>query len=56
MTAGPGPSDHGGTVPAIELREVTREYRRPRTSLTTPPPVVHAVRSVSLRIESGELK
>ena len=39
---------------AIELRDVSREYRRPRTSLFAPPPVVHAVRSVTLQVAAGE--
>ena len=40
--------------PAIRLREVTREFRRQRTSLFTPAPVVHALRGVSLDIAPGE--
>ena len=39
---------------AVELRGVHREFRRPRTSLREKPPVVHAVRDVSLQIERGE--
>ncbi|HLS46784.1 MAG TPA: ATP-binding cassette domain-containing protein [Ornithinicoccus sp.] len=41
-------------APAISLRAVNREFRRPRTSLRTPPPVVHAVRDVTLDIQPGE--
>ena len=40
--------------PAIELREVCRDFRRPRTSLREAPPVVHAVRDVSLTVARGE--
>lgn len=39
---------------AIELRSVHREFRRPRTSLRQAPPVVHAVRDVTLTIGRGE--
>lgn len=41
-------------TPAIELREVCRDFRRPRTSLREAPPVVRAVRDVSLTIGRGE--
>ncbi|MFZ5872635.1 MAG: ATP-binding cassette domain-containing protein [Actinomycetota bacterium] len=41
-------------VPAIRLRDVTRVYRRPRTSLRHPSPPVHALRGVSLEIPAGE--
>jgi peptide/nickel transport system ATP-binding protein len=51
----PTPDERAGaTPPAIELRDVSRVYRRPRTSLFSPPPVVHAVRSVTLRVAPGE--
>ncbi|WP_131105882.1 ATP-binding cassette domain-containing protein [Ornithinimicrobium sufpigmenti] len=50
-TRGPGPR---AAAPAVELRGVDRQYRRPRTSLRESPPVVHAVRDVSLSIERGE--
>ena len=43
-----------GREVAISLRGVNREFRRPRTSLTRPPAVVHAVRDVSLDIPAGE--
>ncbi|MDQ3526867.1 MAG: ATP-binding cassette domain-containing protein, partial [Actinomycetota bacterium] len=36
------------------MRAVSREFRRPRTSLTQAPPVVHAVHDVSLEIAAGE--
>ena len=39
---------------AIELRGVTRDFRRRRTSLTTPAPVVRAVDDVSLTVARGE--
>lgn len=39
---------------AILAREVTRIYRRPRTSLTRPGPVVHALRGVSFDVAPGE--
>ncbi|WP_122262679.1 ATP-binding cassette domain-containing protein [Ornithinimicrobium cerasi] len=44
----------GPPGPAIELRGVSRDFRRRRTSLSTPPPVVHAVRDVSLSVARGE--
>ncbi len=45
---------NGNGVPAIRLHEVTRDYRRPRTSITTPGPVVHALRGVSLQVQRGQ--
>ncbi|QDO87335.1 ABC transporter ATP-binding protein [Ornithinimicrobium ciconiae] len=42
-----------GREVAISLRGVHREFRRPRTSLTRPGAVVHAVRDVSLEIPAG---
>jgi peptide/nickel transport system ATP-binding protein len=39
---------------AIELRGVSRDFRRRRTSLRTPAPVVRAVRDVSLTVARGE--
>ncbi len=38
----------------IEVIDVTRDYRRPRTSLRQPAPVVHALRGVSLEVGEGE--
>ncbi|MCL4147862.1 UNVERIFIED_CONTAM: hypothetical protein GTU68_012133 [Idotea baltica] len=38
----------------IEVIGVGRDFRRPRSSLFSAPPVVHAVRDVSLTIERGE--
>jgi peptide/nickel transport system ATP-binding protein len=46
--AGPDPSK------AISLRDVTRDYRRPRRSLRHPSPPVHALRGISLDVEHGE--
>ncbi len=42
------------TEAAVELRGVSREFRRRRTSLLTAPPVVHAVRDVTVTIGRGE--
>ena len=42
------------TEAAVELRGVSREFRRRRTSLLTPAPVVHAVRDVTATIARGE--
>ncbi len=39
---------------AIRVREVTRDYRRPRTSLTRPGPLVQALRGVSFDVAPGE--
>ena len=50
MSEEPAVTDH----PAIELREVHREFRRRRTSLRQAPPVVHAVKDVSATIARGE--
>ncbi|GAB77314.1 peptide/nickel transport system ATP-binding protein [Austwickia chelonae] len=38
----------------IQVRSVTREYRRPRISLREPPPVVTALRDVDLTVHKGE--
>ena len=35
---------------ALSVRDVTRDYTRPRTSLTRPGPVVHALRGVSFDV------
>jgi ABC-type glutathione transport system ATPase component len=40
--------------PVIRLREVVRDYRRPRTSLFRASPVVHALRGINLEIKAGE--
>ena len=39
---------------AISLRDVTRAYRRPRTSLLHASPPVHALRGVSFDVAHGE--
>ena len=41
-------------TPAISVRDVTREYRRPRTSLRQPGPTVQALRGVSFDVARGE--
>jgi len=40
--------------PVLRIRDLVKEYRRPRTSLTRPGPVVHALRGVSLEVTRGE--
>jgi ABC-type glutathione transport system ATPase component len=39
---------------AISVRDLRRDYRRPRTSLLHPSPPVHALRGVSFDVEHGE--
>jgi ABC-type glutathione transport system ATPase component len=39
---------------AISVRNLVRDYRRPRTSLLRPSPPVHALRGVSFDVEHGE--
>ena len=39
---------------AISVRDVVRDYRRPRTSLRRPAPAVHALRGVSFDVAPGE--
>ena len=41
-------------TPAIRVRDVTRDYRRPRTSLLRPSPPIHALRGVSFDVAPGE--
>jgi len=41
-------------APAIRVRDVTRDYRRPRTSLLRPSPPIHALRGVSFDVAPGE--
>ncbi|MEV0408276.1 ATP-binding cassette domain-containing protein [Actinoallomurus sp. NPDC050550] len=48
------PGAQPGPIDAISVRDVTRHYRRPRTSLRHPSPPVHALRGVSLAISPGE--
>lgn len=40
--------------PAISVRDLTRDYRRPRTSLLRPAAVVHALAGVSFDVRRGE--
>jgi len=40
--------------PILSVRDVHRDYRRPRTSLRRPGQVVHALRGVSLDVSPGE--
>ncbi|TPQ15572.1 ATP-binding cassette domain-containing protein [Streptomyces sporangiiformans] len=48
------PGSKTGPVDAISVRDVTRDYRRPRTSLLRPSPPVHALRGVSFTIPQGQ--
>jgi oligopeptide/dipeptide ABC transporter ATP-binding protein len=41
-------------APVIVVEDLVREYQRPRTSLTRPGPVVHALRGVSFEVAAGE--
>jgi peptide/nickel transport system ATP-binding protein len=41
-------------APLIEVRDLHRTYRRPRTSLRQPPPAVHALGGVSFDIAEGQ--
>lgn len=47
-------TDAAPAVPAVSLREVTRSYQRPRTSLTKPGATVHALRGISFDVAPGE--
>lgn len=42
------------TTPALSVRDVTRDYRRPRTSLLRASPPVRALRGVSFDVAPGE--
>src|SRR5665647_3316645 len=42
------------TEPLLRLDQVTRTYAMPREHLWGPPPLVHALRGVSLRMSSGK--
>ncbi|MEU0844606.1 ATP-binding cassette domain-containing protein [Streptomyces sp. NPDC005962] len=53
-TAPPASGPRSGPVDAITVRDVTRDYRRPRTSLLRPSPPVHALRGVSFAIPQGQ--
>jgi oligopeptide/dipeptide ABC transporter ATP-binding protein len=43
-----------GAPPVIVVEDLVRDYHRPRTSLTRPGPVVHALRGVSFQVVAGE--
>lgn len=47
------PGSPAGPVDAVSVRDVTRDYRRPRTSLRHPSPPVHALRGVSFTVPQG---
>ena len=49
--AGPGPAGR----PLIEVRDLRRTYRRPRSSLRRPPAPVEALRGVSFDVAAGGL-
>ncbi|MFE6157645.1 ATP-binding cassette domain-containing protein [Streptomyces sp. NPDC056486] len=53
-TPGAGAGAQDGTVDAIRVRDVTRDYHRPRTSLRSPAPPVHALRGVSFSVPQGQ--
>ena len=40
--------------PLIQVRDLHRVYRRPRTSLLKPPPTVHARQGVSFDVTAGQ--
>lgn len=48
------PGGEGGASPALSVRDVTREYRRPRRSLLRPGPAVRALRGVNFDVAPGE--
>jgi len=50
----PPPEGEAGVTPALSVRDVTREYRRPRRSLLRPGPAVRALRGVSFDVAPGE--
>lgn len=52
--AGLGAGPPGVEVPAVRLVEVSRTYRRPRTSMLRPGAPVEAMRSVSLDVRRGQ--
>ncbi len=43
-----------GAAPALSVRDLVRDYRRPRSSLLHPSPAVHALRGVSFDVAPGE--
>jgi len=46
--------DVAAAGPVIVVEDLVRDYQRPRTSLTRPGPVVHALRGVSFEVSAGE--
>ncbi|WP_116113754.1 dipeptide ABC transporter ATP-binding protein [Austwickia chelonae] len=50
----PEPGEPAEDIPLIQVQEVTREYRRPRSSLREPPPVVAALQGIDLTVRQGE--
>jgi len=50
----PGAHHEANPGSAISVRNVTRDYHRPRTSLLHPSPPVHALRGASFDVEYGE--
>jgi ABC-type glutathione transport system ATPase component len=50
----PGLQREADPQSAISVRNVIRDYHRPRTSLLHPSPPVHALRGVSFDVEHGE--
>ncbi|OPF83892.1 ABC transporter ATP-binding protein [Streptomyces antioxidans] len=52
--APPAPEPGTGPTEAISVHDVTRVYQRPRTSLRSASPPVHALRGVSFAIPQGQ--
>ncbi|MGW7689794.1 ATP-binding cassette domain-containing protein [Streptomyces asiaticus] len=48
------PEPRTGSVDAVSVRDVTRDYQRPRTSLLRPSPPVQALRGVSFSVPQGQ--
>lgn len=48
------PMSGSASEPIIEVTDLVREFRRPRSSLLTAPGVVHALRGVSLEVKRGQ--
>lgn len=47
-------ADQAASTPVIQVRDVVRQYRRNRSSLFKPPPVVKALKGVSFEVNRGE--
>jgi oligopeptide/dipeptide ABC transporter ATP-binding protein len=56
IVAQPDPQDRPAspTEPVIVVEDLVRDYQRPRTSLTRPGRVVHALTGVSFEVSAGE--